>query len=66
MRAVWTDLDTDEIELSDFTSDGTERTEHLFLQAGIPLVTIFSFTPDDAESFAAYLRAWAMKQRGGK
>jgi len=62
MRAIWTDEGGDEIEVNNFDEDG-EETVNLVMSIGGK--DVFGFTPDDAESFAAYLRAWALKQREG-
>ncbi len=62
MRATWIDGDGDDVSLSEFNTDG-EWTPHLILYVSDN--DSFAFTPDDAESFAAYLRAWALKQREG-
>ncbi len=58
MRAVWTDEDGVDACLE----EDEDRDDVLVLDAG----SGFFFNPDDAESFAAYLRAWALRQREGK
>jgi hypothetical protein len=58
MRAIWTDRDGDEIEVESSGVDGE------FLSIGIGEEYVL-LNADDAESFAAYLRAWALKQREG-
>jgi hypothetical protein len=57
MRAIWTDEGGVDASLE----ENEERDDVLVLDAG----SGFFFSVDDAESFAAYLRAWALKQREG-
>lgn len=69
MRTTWMDEDGDEIELNGYTKDGelSERGAlYLCDPKANPDGAIFAFTPDDAESFAEHLLAWAKKQRGVK
>ncbi len=64
MRAIWTDADGDTLELYNVDEDGNEM-DCIILRVCEDGDDLFAFTPDDAESFAAYLRAWALKQREG-
>jgi len=61
MRAIWTDEDGDEIGLADEVDGDYAGRLGLLRKDEI----LFAFSGDDAESFAAYLRAWALKQREG-
>jgi hypothetical protein len=58
MRAIWTDDDGDEIEVE----EAGPNVKRLAVEIAGQCVLL---NADDAESFAAYLRAWALKQRQG-
>jgi hypothetical protein len=64
MRAIWTDEDGDTLELFNVNENGDEM-DSMVLRLSEHGEYLFAFTPDDAESFAAHLRAWALRQREG-